>query len=577
MHAADSLAGPGPGAVCFAFAPSGDARMNRDWDARHQARAWTLLLVACGVASFALLGLRPLFNPDEGRYAEIPAEMLASGEFTVPHLDGVVYLEKPPLQYWATALALGTFGHNEFAARLVTAASALLALWFIYLLGRRAWSAERGLAAAAMTASMLLYVFLGQLITLDMLLSCLLTIATTAFCLAQLDRDAAPARTRRWMLVCWAAMAAATLTKGLIGIVLPGGALVLYTALQRDRAAWRHLHLGVGLALYALLVLPWFLLVERAQPGALDFLIVREHFQRYLTRIHDRYQPWWYFGAILVAGSLPWLPQVLRALACGWRAAMPRGQFDVGRLLWVSAVFTLVFFSLSDSKLPPYIVPVLPPLALLGAGAGAAGTLDLRLAAGLQALLGVALGVAIVAYGTRSLVGDLAWTFATLRPWLVAVAVLLLIGGAAVLQLQRHSVGVGRQLLAATGFVVALTLIAGGATAIAGRYSAKPLLAAAGPLAAGAPVYTVETFDWTLPFYLHQQVVPVAWRGELDYGLSADPAAGVATLAEFEARWRDARAAYALVPHATAARLRSDGIAMRVLAQDFENEFVSRR
>ncbi len=577
MDAAALLAGSGPGAVCSAFAPSGDARMNRDRDDRHQARVWTLLLVACGVASFALLGLRPLFNPDEGRYAEIPAEMLASGDFTVPHLNGVAYLEKPPLQYWLTALTLATFGHNEFAARLVTAASALLALWFVYLLGRRAWNAERGLAAAAMTASMLLYVFLGQLVTLDMLLSCLLTIATTAFCLAQLDRDGAPARTRRWMLVCWAAMAAATLTKGLIGIVLPGGALVLYTALQRDRTAWRHLHLGAGLALYALLVLPWILLVERAHPGALDFLVVREHFQRYLTRMHDRYRPWWYFAEILAAGSLPWLPQVLRALAGGWRAAAPRGQFDVGRLLWVSAAFTLVFFSLSDSKLPPYIVPVLPLLALLGAGEGADGALDLRLAAALQALLGAALGVAIVVAGGLSLVGDPAWTFATLRPWLVAVAALLLVGGAAGLRLQRHDFGAGRQLVAATGFVVALTLIAGGATAIAGRYSAKPLLAAAGPLAAGAPVYTVETFDWTLPFYLQHAVVPVAWRGELDYGLSADPAAGLATLAEFEARWRDAGAAYALVPHATAARLRGDGIAMRVLAQDFDNVFVSRR
>ena len=98
--------------------------MNREPDARHETRAWMLLLIACGIAWFAVLGVRPLFNPDEGRYAEIPAEMLASGDFTVPHLDGLVYLEKPPLQYWATALALAAFGHNEWAARIVTAASA---------------------------------------------------------------------------------------------------------------------------------------------------------------------------------------------------------------------------------------------------------------------------------------------------------------------------------------------------------------------------------------------------------------------------------------------------------------------
>ena len=551
--------------------------MNRDPDARHEARAWTLLLIACGIVWFAVLGLRPLFNPDEGRYAQIPAEMLASGDFTVPHLDGLVYLEKPPLQYWATALALAAFGHNEWAARLVTAASAVVALGFIYLLGRRAWGAEHGLRAAAMGASMLLYVLMGQLLTLDMLLSCFLTIASVAFCLAQLERDSAPRATGRWMLACWAAMAAATLTKGLIGVVLPGAVLVLYTLLQRDARAWRHLHLGKGLALYLALVLPWFLLVERAHPGALDFLIVREHFQRYLTKVHDRYQPWWYFGMILAAGSLPWLPQVARALLSGWRRTRPRGQFDVARVLWVSAAFTLVFFSLSDSKLAPYIVPALPPLALLGAARGPAATRDLGLAAALQAAFGLVIALGLVVYARRPLSGDPAWTFATLTPWLAGVALLLVAGGAFAFGVRRARPGAAARVIAATGFAVALTLIAGGANAIAKRYSAKPLLAAAGPLAAGAPLYTVDTFDWTLPFYAGRLVVPVAYRGELDFGLAADPDRGIATLEDFSSRWQASATGYALVPHATAAALARQGVEMRVLAEDFDNVFVSRR
>ena len=551
--------------------------MNRDPDARHETRAWAVLLLACGLVWFAVLGVRPLFNPDEGRYAQIPAEMLASGDFTVPHLDGLAYLEKPPLQYWATALALAAFGHNEWAARLVAAASAVLALGFIYLLGRRAWGVERGLSAAAMGASMLLYVFMGQLLTLDMALSCCLTIASVAFCLAQLERDAAPRLTRNWMLVCWAAMAAATLTKGLIGVVLPGAVLVLYTALQRDARAWRHLHLGKGIALYLALVLPWFLLVERAHPGALDFLIVREHFQRYLTKVHDRYQPWWYFLMILAAGSLPWLPQVARALITGWRRTRPRGEFDAARVLWVSAAFTLFFFSLSDSKLAPYIVPALPPLALLGAARGPSAARDLGLAALLQAAFGVVLGIALVAYGRRPLAGDPAWTYATLRPWVAGVALLLVAGGAAAFALRRARPGAAARLVAATGFTVGLTLIVGAATAIAQRYSAKPLLAAAGPLAAGAPLYTVDTFDWTLPFYAGRPVVPVAYRGELDFGLRDDPGRGLATLDEFKQRWQAGAAGYALVPHATAAALARDGVAMRVLAQDFDNVLVSRR
>ncbi len=551
--------------------------MDPDPHARDEARAWTLLLLACAIAWFAVLGIRPLFNPDEGRYAQIPAEMLASGDYTVPHLDGLVYLEKPPLQYWATAAALRAFGHNEWAARLVTAASAALALMFVYLLGARAFSRERGLMAAAMTASMLLYVFMGQLITLDMALACFLTIAVAAFALAQLDRDVAPARTRNWMLLCWTAMAAATLTKGLIGIAIPGAVLVLYTLWQRDFAAWRHLHLGKGLALFLLLVLPWFVLVERAQPGALDFLIVREHFQRYLTKMHDRYQPWWYFLAILAAGSLPWLPQVGRALGLGWRRTAPAGRFDVSRVLWVSAAFTLLFFSLSDSKLAPYIVPVLPPLALLASRDGAAGRTDLRLSGALQVLLGLALATAVPLYARRPLSGDPAATFAALRPWLLGIAAALVACGGVVIVLAGRRFGAAARTLAAGGFGVALALIAGAATAVSARYSSKSLLAAAGRLDATAPVFTVGTFDWTLPFYLGRGVTPVAWRGELDLGLKLAPALGIDSIPEFEARWREAEHGYALVPHDIHATLARDGLEMHTLAQDFDNVLVSRR
>ena len=551
--------------------------MNRDLDASHQARAWTLLLIACAIVWFAVLGARPLFNPDEGRYAQIPAEMLVSGDFTVPRLDGLVYLEKPPLQYWLTAAALRLFGHNEWAARLCTALSALAALVFVYLLGARAYTRERGLMAAGMTASMLLYVFMGQLITLDMTLACFLTIAVAAFALAQLERESAPVSTRNWMLLCWAAMAAATLTKGLIGIVIPGAVLVLYTLWQRDFTAWRHLHLGKGLALYALLVLPWFVLVERARPGALNFLIVHEHFQRYLTKVHDRYQPWWYFLMILAAGSLPWLPQMTRALLTGWRATAPRGRFDVNRLLWVSAAFTLCFFSLSDSKLAPYIVPVLPPLALLAAIDGAKGAIDLKLSALLQLLCGASLAIAIIVYGARALEGDHAATYAALKPWAIAVSVALIASGALVLGLGSRNFGAAALTLAATGFGIALTLIAGAATAVGSRYSAKSLLASAGPLAAAAPLYSVGLYDWTLPFYTRRLVTPVAWRGELDFGLRLEPGRAIAAVPEFAARWRASDSGYALITLPIHSQLVRDGLEMHTLAQDFDNVLVSRR
>jgi hypothetical protein len=428
-----------------------------------------------------------------------------------------------------------------------------------------------------MTGSMLLFVFMGQLITLDMALASFLTLACVSFAIAQLQRDKTPSHSERWMLLCWTAMAAATLTKGLIGIVIPGTVLLLYTLWQRDTQAWRHLALSKGIALYALLVVPWFIAVERAEPGAINFLIVREHFQRYLTRMHERYHPWWYFLMILAVGSLPWIAQVTRALTQGWRATAPHGRFDLSRLLWLNASFTLVFFSLSDSKLPPYILPILPPLALLGARLDASGARDLKVSAWVQCGLACALGLAVFLYGEKSLAGDQAFTFSALRPWLIAIAVAMCLLAATTLWQVKHNIVRAAQTLGAGGFLIAITLIVGAATHISQRYSAKTLLAAAGPLEPNAPIYTVDTFDWTIPFYTRTPVVPVIWRGELDYGLNRSPERGIATMTEFESNWRSSTSAYALIPHKTYALFLKAALPMRVLAQDFDNVFVSRR
>jgi hypothetical protein len=222
-------------------------------------------------------------------------------------------------------------------------------------------------------------------------------------------------------------------------------------------------------------------------------------------------------------------------------------------------------------------VPALPPLALLGSWRGRAAAADLKLSALLQVLCGVGLAAGIALYGRRPLAGDAAATYAALRPWLLAIAAALVAVGATALALAQRRFGAAARTVAAGGFAVALTLIAGAASAIATRYSAKALLLAAGPLAAAAPLYTVDTFDWTLPFYARRFVIPVRWRGELAYGLGREPAKGLATLPEFEARWRASAAAYALVPYAAHATLVGDGLEMRVLARDFDNVLVSRR
>ena len=194
-----------------------------------------LLLLAFAAIWFSNLEYRKLVNPDEGRYAEIPREMVASGDWTTPRLNDIKYFEKPALQYWATAVAFTLFGEHQWTARLWSALTGFLGVLMVFFTGRRLFGEEAGWNAALVLASSLLWVLIGHVNTLDMGVSFFLSAAVCAFLLAQ--HDAAQARARRlWMLACWAALALAVLSKGLIGLVLPGAALALYFLVERD---WR--------------------------------------------------------------------------------------------------------------------------------------------------------------------------------------------------------------------------------------------------------------------------------------------------------------------------------------------------
>jgi 4-amino-4-deoxy-L-arabinose transferase-like glycosyltransferase len=166
------------------------------------------------------------------------------------------------------------------------------------------------------------------------------------------------------MIVVWTAMALAVLAKGLVGIFLPGLALVVYAAIERDMAVIRSAFTLPGIVVFVVLVVPWFLLVQRANPEFFDLFFVQEHFRRYLEPGHNRPARWWYFIAIGAAFLLPWTPALPGAIRDAWLA--PRqGTLRPERLLVVWAVVVTVFFSFSRSKLPFYILPVLPALVWL--------------------------------------------------------------------------------------------------------------------------------------------------------------------------------------------------------------------
>jgi 4-amino-4-deoxy-L-arabinose transferase-like glycosyltransferase len=513
---------------------------------------------------FGMLFGRPLYDPDEGRYAEIPREMLSGGDWLIPHLNGFVYLEKPPLQYWITAASFRLFGQSEASARLWTGLCGYLTLVVVWALGRRLWGAEAGDKALLLIGGSILFVLLGHQLTLDMSLCFLLTCSLATFILAQMER-LRPRIGGAWMLGCWLSMALAVLTKGLIGVLIPGFTLAAYVLWQRDWRALKHLNLLFGLPLFAAVAAPWFVLATRANPAFFQFFFIREHFQRYLTPIEERGEPWWFFIPVVLVGVLPWSTQAMRALATGWRTVVPAGRFDAARVRWIWSVFVLVFFSISHSKLIPYVLPMLPALALLCAdprfGAGRR-----HLSAG--AALSAAFGAGIVVYaaalwgspGARALA-------AALRPALGVTAAALVLGAVACqwcVRRRQPGAALAMLSLAWIGAAVGITF---GAFGVQQNFSARDIaVALRREPAPGAPVFSVQNYQQSLPFYWGQAIILVDYRDEFALGQRQDPGAWVPTMSEFNSRWRVLDDAYAVLPQATRDRLRAEELPMREIA-----------
>src|ERR1700751_6170317 len=364
-------------------------------------RAMIVLAAIVALVWFCNLDYRRLIHPDEGRYAEIPRETVASGDWVTPRLNGIKYFEKPALQYWITAAAYEVFGVREWTARLWPVMAGFLGVLLIGYVGFRLGGPTLGLYSAAVLGGSLGYVLHAPILTLDAGLTLWMAIGLGGVFLEKGD-DAAPTEQRAWMWVAWAALALATLSKGLIGIVLPGGALLLYSLIERDWSLWRRLHLASGAIIFLAVAAPWFVVVSLRNPEFFGFFFIHEHFTRFLATEHRREGAWWYFIPILVVGILPWLTVMGWAARRMWSDARPaQNGFNWQRFALVWSAFIFIFFSASGSKLPSYILPVFPALALAIAGPLTllpASTL-LRLVAPLVVTTGVLTLVVFFGYG----------------------------------------------------------------------------------------------------------------------------------------------------------------------------------
>jgi 4-amino-4-deoxy-L-arabinose transferase-like glycosyltransferase len=525
------------------------------------------LLIAL-VVWFANLDARALIKSDEGRYAEIAREMAVSGDWITPRLNDIKYFYKPPLQYWATAAFYKVFGVDEWTARLWNALTGLATVLFTAYFAARLFGREIGLLAGIVLASSALPVGLAHVLTLDMGLTCFMTVTLGGFLLAQRD-GASAAQNRRWMLVAWAGMGLGVLSKGLPAIVLPGAVLVLYSLWQRDAALWTRLHLGKGVLLLLAIAAPWFVAVSVANPEFPRYFFWHEHVERFFTRVHGRYAPWWYFVPVLAGGLLPWTLLAPRALAAGTR---PRAgaRLQPARVLWLWAVTIFVFFSASSSKLASYILPVFPALAVLLALAIAQSSARaLRWALVPVAVAALALAAATPWVARLHSAEIPAALYRAYAPWVAASMLTLAAGLLAALWLDARGRRGAAVTAAGLAGLLAMQGMVTGHEAFAPAQSAAKIAGEIRPhLRPGMPFYSVNFYDHTLNFYLGRTVTLVENKNEFEFGIAQEPHRFVATFDEFARRWAADREALAITSREYFPRIEARGLPLVVIAAD---------
>lgn len=498
-----------------------------------------VLLLLLSLAWFGTLGVRPLYKADESRYAEISREMVASGDWVTPHLNGFRYFEKPPLQYWTTAALFRVLGEKDWVARLWTALAGFAGILLVWRAGNRLWGAPAGGYAAAVLAASPLYVVLGQVNALDMSLTFFLAVALVAFL-------------RGRMLGFWAACAAATLSKGLVGIVLPGAAIFVFLLMKKDWKLIPRMRPVAGPLLFLAIAAPWFVAVSAANPEFLHFFFVQEHFQRFTTEMHRRGEPFWYFVPVLAAGIAPWAATFLRSLK-------PADDASLFLVIWSAVVF--LFFSASGSKLGSYILPIFPAAALL-VGRLLAREWPARLFFFQAVLVGAACALAAIAL-------PLFDAYPSYAPWVAGAAALLAVAAGLAAYLARgERRGAAIVALAAGGLAATQIGLAAHVT-IAERFSVEPMVASlAEPPPRDAPVFAVNAYDHTMPWALKRTVTMVSVSEELGQPISWDPEGYIPDLASFARAWQAAPQAWAFVRTRELEVLRSQlGLAMQEAAR----------
>jgi 4-amino-4-deoxy-L-arabinose transferase-like glycosyltransferase len=444
---------------------------------------WWLLIVV--VALSIHLGGFPLLDPDEGRNAEVGREMAATNDYVMPRLDGLPYLDKPIVYFAAEAAAMEVLGPTEVAARLPAFLFTLAGAAFLWWFAKRVWGSDEAFIAAIVFLATPLAVAFSRTVIFDAALALFITMATAFFYLACEDGA------RRWTALAWLSIGLGVITKGPVAIALPLLVAIPYAIWRkRFRALWSL----SGLAFFVIAVAPWVWAVSRVIPDFLHYVLVTETAQRLATKALKRTGPPWYFIPYLLAGALPWSIVLLGSP----RAIDRRDRSTIYLLLWIAIPF--IFFSISQSKRPQYILPLMAPVALLIARIWQNARIGARAAAIVLLVFGLALLIAPPFLNLRAEYGDAA------RVSAIAIGATFVLGGALALVRDRDIA-----LIALTIPIIAIPLAANPMMrAIGARRSEAALMKQLRPLVnAQTQVVGVEAFTGSMTFYLQRPIVVV--------------------------------------------------------------------
>jgi 4-amino-4-deoxy-L-arabinose transferase-like glycosyltransferase len=380
------------------------------------------------------------------------------------------------------------------------------------------------------------------------------------------------------MLACWAFMALATLSKGVIGVAIPGMVFAVYSITAWDWKIWRRLHIISGTILFLVITAPWFVLVAQRNPEFLEFFFIHEHLQRFTQTAHSRTGPIYYFIPLLLIGFSPWIAQTPGALAQAWQER--NREFSSGWLLTCWFAVIMGFFSISQSKLPGYIIPVFPALAMLvghhlDRNLGPSNVLGLpwKLQAILFAIIG-GLGFFFLGEVSKQARPDEIESYAQYTYWVIA-ALIALITFSLLSFMQSKRNGLSSITSFAAGFFLCAIIAGTGHETLGRAVSGIDLVE---KVKVGIPekvnFYSIRILDHTVPFYLGRTMIMVESPDELEFGVKQEPELWISSFAAFIQRWKEDQTAYALMVPEQYIELQKLNVPMQEVGRDSRRVIV---